>query len=224
MATRRFFLAQMAAGGVLLVALVALVIGELSTSREASRPELEQLAKFGTAPEFSLIERSTTPISTSDLAGKVWIADFIYTRCKDTCPLQSAMMAQLQAEFEHDPDLKLVSITVDPLHDSPAVLSSYADEYGAMQDRWLFLTGDLGEIRQLVQEGFRLSAVPVEGADDDPVIFHSSRFVLIDRSGAIRGYYDSRDNEALARLRENARRLLASEVQKMAVAGTFERF
>lgn len=209
MAEPKLFAAQIAGGGLLLIVLVALVIGELWTSRESGRPQLEKLARYGSAPAFSLIERSTNPVSTGDLRGKVWIVDFIYTRCKDTCPVQTALMAKLQAEFEHQPDLQLVSITVDPRHDSPEVLSRYADSYGAKPERWLFLTGEPAEITQLVQEGFRLSAVPVGRETEDPVIFHSSRFILIDRRGEIRGYYDSSDSKALGRLREHAQSLLA---------------
>lgn len=210
MAEAKSFAAQLALGGVLLILLVALVIGKLWMSNASDRPQLEELAQYGSVPPFSLIERSTKPVTTADLRGKVSIVDFIYTQCKDTCPLQSAVMAKLQTEFRDRPDLQLVSVTVDPRHDSPDVLSSYAERYGAKPDRWLFLTGDPAAIRQLVQEGFRLSAVPVGKDTEEPVIFHSSRFILIDRRGKVRGYYDSSDNEALARLRENAERLLAS--------------
>lgn len=118
-------------------------------------------------------------------------------------------MARLQEEFGHDADFQLVSITVDPQHDSPEVLAGYAERYGANPERWLFLTGDPVEIKELVQEGFRLSAVSVGRESDDPVIFHSSRFILVDRAGEVRGYYDSSDKNALDRLRNNARTLLS---------------
>lgn len=208
--TQRRFAIQVTVGSVLFVILAALVVQQLRMQPAMPRrPALEELARYGPAPAFSLVERSGRPVSAGDLRARVWIADFIYTTCQDACPLQSRSMAALQADLKDHGDLRSVSITVDPLTDSPALLSTYADRYGADPDRWLFLTGDVEQIRRIVQDGFRLSAAPVDGATPDPVVFHSSRFVLVDRDGEIRGYYDSNDPQALRRLRENARSLLA---------------
>ncbi len=207
--TQRRFATQVTIGTVLFIVLVGLVVLQLRTPRAVPRqPALERLARYGPAPDFSLVERSGRTLSAGDLRGRVWIADFIYTQCQDTCPLQSRAMAALQADLKTYGDLRSVSITVDPLTDSPALLSRYADRYGADPERWLFLTGELREIRRIVQDGFRLSAAPVAGRTPDPVVFHSARFVLVDRDGEIRGYYDSNDPQALKRLLENARSLL----------------
>ena len=208
--TRRRLVVQVTVGAVLSLVLAGLVVHELRTPPEAQRqPALEQLARYGPAPRFSLVERSGRPVAAGDLRGRVWVADFIYTECKDTCPLQSRAMAALQADLRSYEDLRLVSVTVDPLTDTPETLARYAARYGADPERWLFLTGGLEEIRRMVQDGFRLSAAPAGGGTPDPVVFHSARFVLVDRTGEIRGYYDSNDPEALKRLRENARGLLA---------------
>ncbi len=127
---------------------------------------LEGLQVFGTLPDFSLTERNGQEITLAALRGKVWIANFIYTHCTDTCPLQSARMARLQAEFSAEPDLRLVSITVDPEADTPGVLAEYAGRFGADRDRWLFLTGEKKALYTLALEGFRLSvADPAEAAD-----------------------------------------------------------
>ena len=207
--TQQRFMVQVTVGVVLSIVLVGLVIHQLQTPPVMPRrPALERLALYGPAPDFSLTERSGKPVSTRDLRGRVWIADFIYTKCKDTCPLQSRAVAALQADLKAHGDLRSVSITVDPLTDSTALLSQYADRYGADPERWLFLTGGLKDIRRIVQQGFRLSAAPVDDNAPDPVVFHSTRFVLVDRNGEIRGYYDSNDPRALKRLRENARSLL----------------
>ncbi len=207
--TQRRFMLQVTVGTVLSIVLVSLVIQQLRTPPAAPRqPVLEQLARYGPAPDFSLVERSGRPVSAGDLRGRVWIADFIYTQCRDTCPLQSRAMAALRTDLKGYGDLRSVSISVDPLTDTPALLSRYAERYGADPERWLFLTGELGEIRRIVQDGFRLSAAPVDGHTHDPVVFHSTRFVLVDRDGIIRGYYESRNPRALERLRRNARSLL----------------
>ena len=211
--TQRHFALQVTVGSVLSAVLVALVIHQLRTPAAVPprQPALERLARYGPAPDFSLVERSGRAVSAGDLRGRVWIADFIYTKCRDTCPLQSRAMAALQSDLKAHGDVRSVSITVDPLTDTPALLSRYADRYGADPERWLFLTGELREIRRIVQDGFRLSAAPVDGQTADPVVFHSARFVLVDRDGEIRGYYDSNDPQALKRLRRNARSLLAEE-------------
>lgn len=210
--TQRHFALQVTVGTVLFLVLAGLVVHQMRTPPAARRqPALERLARYGPAPDFSLVERSGRAVSARDLRGRVWIADFIYTECKDACPLQSRAMGALQADLKAYGDLRSVSITVDPETDSPALLSQYAERYRADPERWLFLTGEVREIRRIVQEGFRLSAAPVDGATLDPVVFHSTRFVLVDRDGEIRGYYDSNDPEALQRLRESARRLLAGK-------------
>lgn len=170
----------------------------------------ERLESFGNVPPFSLTERSGKKIQASDLAGKVWIADFIYTHCTDTCPLQSAEMKRLQDRFAKAADLRLVSITVDPKRDTPAVLSRYADRYGADSERWLFLTGAEKTIHSLAEDGFHLPAeeiaVPAPGSSGTHL--HSLRFALVDRGGAIRGYYDASEKEALDRLAHDAETLL----------------
>jgi protein SCO1/2 len=165
---------------------------------------LEGLSRYGAVPEFSLVERSGKAITLANLRGTIWIADFIYTTCTDTCPLQTAEMVKLQEEWNDKPGLKLVSFSVDPEKDTAEVLSHYADRYKADSQRWLFLTGAKEEIARLVQEGFKLSAVPVVNAgSSENVIMHSPRFVLIDRQAQIRGYYDSRDQQALERLKKD---------------------
>ncbi len=172
---------------------------------------LEGLQILGTVPDFSLIERSGRQVGLADFRGKLWIVNFFYTNCPDTCPLQSAEMKKLQVEFQNEPDLSLVSITVDPQRDTPEVLTAYAEGFAADPEQWWFLTGEKEIIYQLAQEGFHLGAVelpheqrPASGATHT----HSPRFVLIDRKARIRGYYPSTDREALQRLRQDLRTLL----------------
>lgn len=171
---------------------------------------LEGLGTFGSVPDFSLVERSGREVKASDFQGKIWLANFIYTDCKDSCPLQSAEMAKLQNEMGNRSGLEFVSISVDPEQDTPEVLSHYAARFKADPERWLFLTGDKKEIYRLAREGFRLSAVPAsdQEAQKTDAILHSSRFVLVDGKRQIRGYYDSSDPEALKRVRRDMTALL----------------
>jgi len=177
----------------------------------SEKTPLEGLKVFGTVPDFSLIERSGHPVTLADLKGEIWIANFIYTNCPDTCRIQSAQMKELQTEFSSKTGLRLVSITVDPERDTPKVLVEYANRFSANPERWLFLTGAKEAIYHLAQEGFRLGAAeiphekrPASGATHT----HSPRFVLVDRNARIRGYYTSTDREAMSRLRRDLKTLL----------------
>lgn len=167
----------------------------------------QALPVLGQVPEFSLVERSGRPIALADLAGKVWIADFIFTHCAGPCPLLSVQMGALQDLLSEMPDVRLVSITVDPERDTPRLLSDYALRYGADRDRWLFITGEKPAVYRLIREGFRVVVgdEPEEGTDQ---IMHSLRFALVDRKGRVRAYYDGTDAELADRLLPDVRRLL----------------
>jgi cytochrome oxidase Cu insertion factor (SCO1/SenC/PrrC family) len=148
-------LAVIIAGGVL-----ALRQGGLSGlgSTEMLRPLAE-------VPDFVLRERSGQPVTKADLLGKVWIVNFIFTQCVEECPLATSRMARLQEAFTAEADVRLVSITVDPEHDTPEVLREYAKSFGAHPQRWLFLTGEKERIYRLAREGFRLGVFEASEAD-----------------------------------------------------------
>lgn len=199
---RLILLAVMVAGlGIIIGTFLWIKLAPQPRFGGTQRNSLEGMSPYGSVPQFSLTERSGKQIGLPQLRGTIWIADFIYTNCEDTCPLQTAEMAKLQDELSAQRAVKLLSFSVDPAKDTPSVLSQYADRYKADADRWLFLTGAQEEIQNLVQNGFRLSAATT--STDAGVILHSPRFVLIDRQAQIRGYYDSRDKEALQRLRRD---------------------
>ena len=132
------------------------LVREQTAARTAAPEGSSRLPIYGSVPEFSLIERSGRTIDRLDFLGKIWIVDFIYTHCLDSCPLQSAEMARLQADLASESDVRLASITVDPARDTPQVLSKYADRFKAHHGRWLFLTGEKEAIYRLAQEGLRL--------------------------------------------------------------------
>ena len=152
-------------------------------------------------PSFVLTEKSGKPLSLEDLRGKVWIADFFFTTCPGPCPRMSARMAELQRSLAGNADTRLVSITVDPSTDTPAVLSDYANRYHADSTRWYFLTGEKSDIHRLAKDGFMVGGV-------EDILLHTTRFMLVDRMGRLRGYYDSSDEESLRKLVADAHSLL----------------
>jgi protein SCO1/2 len=165
------------------------------------------LPVLGVVPPFTLTERAGTPLTADRLSGRVWIADFVFTRCPDFCPALTARMAGLQKTLPPGPDaVLLVSFSVDPSHDSPEVLRDYAARAGA-GDGWLFVTGARDAMATLLRDGFRVAF-----ADDGPAaspITHSDRLVLIDRQLRIRGYYHGTDPADVARLVRDAEALRA---------------
>jgi protein SCO1/2 len=151
---------------------------------------------IGNVPDFTLTERTGREVKKSDLTGKVWVACFFFIHCKTVCPQVTLTMQRLQEQIHKlgYPDVVLVSISVDPERDTPEILEAYATAFGADSNQWLFLTGKEKDIYSLIGDGFRLSVARNEGKDlwDGNEVAHSSRLVLVDREGKIRGLYDGR--------------------------------
>ncbi|MEO8043726.1 MAG: SCO family protein [Spartobacteria bacterium] len=162
---------------------------------QVARLASHELPKVGSVPAFQLIDQNGESYGSQQLLGTIWIADFVYSTCPGPCPMISSRMGELQKPLR-DTDVKLVSFSVDPQHDTPAVLREYAAKLNAQPGRWHFLTGDKDTIYRLSRDGFKL-ATDDKGAAG-PI--HSTRMVLVDRSGTIRGYYDATDADAVTRL------------------------
>lgn len=192
-------------GGIVLTLLLA-GVWIWGWMRITSQKSGETLPVLSSIENFSLIERNGYPVDFADLKGHIWVADFIFTSCPGPCPIMTSKMSQLQTAFSYAKDVMLVSFSVDPERDTPEVLTRYADSYGADRNKWLFLTGDKEEIYRLARSSLKLTV----REEEDPVstqIIHSTRFVLIDKEGKIRGYYNSGENEALGKLVMDVERL-----------------
>jgi len=158
------------------------------------------LEDMGPAPSFQLTAEDGRPFDSKSLAGHVWVADFVYTTCTGPCPMMSSQMRQIQNSTAAEmADIKLVSFTVDPAHDTPAVLAAYAKHFTPDFDRWSFLTGEQSKLND-VGLGFKLNGV-------DGSTTHSTRFVLVDRRGRIRGFYVTSDDAFMPRLMHDLRQL-----------------
>jgi cytochrome oxidase Cu insertion factor (SCO1/SenC/PrrC family) len=167
-----------------------------------------RLMMLGTVPDFRLTESGGAALRLADLRETVWVASFIFTRCAEVCPAMMRKGVELQRHLPLRDDVRLVSFSVDPDYDTPPVLRRYADMFGADRARWLLLTGDKQQIYDLALKGFRLS---VQDEDVEMPILHSTKLVLVDRRGVIRGYYDSDDENALRQLARDVRRVLAEK-------------
>ena len=169
------------------------------------KPESTKLPSYFLVPDFKLTERSGKTVTLSDLRGKIWVANFFYAMCPGPCPVVNGRIAALQDELLKNDDVRFVSISTDPDSDTPEVLRQYADRFHA-SDKWLFLTGDKGQIYKLSNEGFKLTLA----GQKDPIqpILHSTKLALVDKSGMIRQYYDAMDDEEMKALAADVKKLL----------------
>ncbi len=160
---------------------------------------------LGTLPGFELTDQEARPFGSRDLAGRVWIASFIFTRCETVCPAVTRQMARVQARTRNlEPALHLVSFSVDPAYDTPARLAAYARLYRASPRMWTFLTGPADAVQETVERGLRVSMGRVEGDPSPAAISHGTHLVLVDGQARIRGYYDPDAEDAVERLVRDA--------------------
>jgi protein SCO1/2 len=159
---------------------------------------------FGRAPEFTLTDQTGVNFSSPALNGKVVLLDFVYTHCTDACPLLSATFAQAQRKLADEKLLGsrvlLVSVSVDPEHDTPPVLAEYGQRFKADSGSWKLLTGDWEQVWDVVT-GFKVATRPPRPAAGAPApggteLSHSTRIILLDGQGQVRGYLDGQDASA----------------------------
>jgi protein SCO1/2 len=166
------------------------------------------VSTYGTVPPFQLTNQNGRLFGSADLQGKIWIADFIYTTCPGPCPMISSRMSELQKPLEKT-DVHLVSFTVDPAKDTPEVLCGYAQKLQAQAGRWDFLTGSQSAIYDLSRNGFKLAAL--DRSEETGLPVHSTRMILVDRHGVIRGYYDATEPDAVTKLLADTNHLLREQ-------------
>jgi protein SCO1/2 len=162
------------------------------------------LPSYSTIPPFTLTDQTgATFDSKAQLNGKVWIADFIYTTCPGPCPRMTSQMHQVQTALTGLTGFRLVSFTVDPEHDTPPVLDAYSKLFHAEPGTWFFLTGSQSTLQNLSRNAFLLG-------DVNGSLEHSTRFVLVDQNGKLRGFYLTEEQDALPRLIADTKKLLGA--------------
>jgi cytochrome oxidase Cu insertion factor (SCO1/SenC/PrrC family) len=189
--------------GVILLAVWGIRVYQLRPSPRFLKPAMS-------APDFSFTTQEGHPFSSSELKGKVWVADFIFTRCAGTCPMLSTQMRFLAKEWKGREELKLVTFTVDPDYDQVPVMAQYAQRFGADPQQWIFLTGTKKDLYAMIRQGFKLSASPDPQAVPGFEFIHTTRMVLMDREGNIRGLYEGDDDRDIQYLHRDLRYLLTA--------------
>ena len=174
---------------VILVLIIFSSIGNLIFLK-SSQPALPV---YGEVAPFRLIDTQGKVFDSAKLDEKVWVTAFFFTTCSGICPIMTKNLKSLQDMYQSYPDVEFVSISVNPEQDTPQALAAYAQKYAADTAQWHFLTGSREDITRIAVHGFKVGSI------DQPV-FHSAYFILVDRRGRVRGYYEGTQKEEVERL------------------------
>ncbi len=167
-----------------------------------AEPEAEPLPALWAAPTFELTNQDGKPFGSKDLAGKTWIATLFFTTCPGPCPMMAGRLREIQ-EAVQDPNVLIVSISCDPENDTVAKLKDYAEVNQADPTKWCFLTGPYDQVKaaaDTLKLGF-------DRATATEPISHSTKFLLIDKTGTVRGVYTHDDPESMKQLKLDAPKL-----------------
>ena len=182
--------------------ILVFAVAALLASCEKTTPQNSVLmGEFREVGDFTLTDQQSRPVKNTDLAGRVWIANFIFTSCSAECLVLSGRFAELQRNFADEPDVAFVSFSVDPQTDTPERLGQFAQRWHADPERWLFLTGDSAELDALIKNTFLLPVTrdPIEaGKLLSEKLIHTNRFAIVDRTGTVRAYVDGLQPESVS--------------------------
>ena len=191
-------------GSVLLALVACCVVALAALATIYLRPfdQADSLPGLGELPPFEFTSQEGEPFTSQDLDGRIWISNFMFTSCPSVCPMLSQRMSLIAGRLQGAGDVHLLSFSVDPEDDTPAVLKAYAEAYGADPAQWSFLTGEQAELEKAIEGGFKVSmGGPIDRRDLNSVM-HGTRFVLGDKEGNIRGYFDVETDDGIDVLME----------------------
>lgn len=166
---------------------------------------------LGPVPQFTLTDQDGNVVTRETLRGKVCVVSFFFSCCNTICPKVQAVMGRLQEQFAGNPDVLLVSINVYPAHDNQETLKDYARSHQVDSARWLLLRGGEKDIYDLVQKGFYQTAMANPRPSPGAEVIHTSRLMVVDHRGVIRGYVDGLENDEVERLETYVRRLVQAK-------------
>ena len=198
-------------GGLALV--IMTIFGAYVASRLVGKRQ-PPLPVMGSVSDFALTNQFGRVVTLADLRGQVWVADIIFTRCPGPCATMTRAMSGLQAALPPAQPVKLLSLTADPEFDTPEVLEKYAEKSGAAPERWQFLTGKKLDLYRLATKGLLLAVDEVkadERTSPDDLFVHSSRFVVVDKQGRVRGGFDGTEPSSQQKIKDVIRTLLRED-------------
>lgn len=149
-------------------------------------------------PDFEFINQDSVKVTQKDFEDKIYIADFFFTTCPTICPKMKTQMLRIYEKYKDNPKVGILSHSIDPRHDTPAVLREFMNNLGIKSKMWQMVTGDKAKIYEIGQKSYMVSAT------DDPTqpggVVHSGAFILVDKNRHIRGIYDGTEPTKVDRL------------------------
>jgi protein SCO1/2 len=142
---------------------------------------------YHTIPTFRFINQDGSQITDRTFAGKVYVADFFFTTCPTICPKMRTQMLKIFEKYKENPEVMLLSHTINPGHDTVPVLKEYAESIGVNSDKWHFVTGEKQKIYEIGQNSYQVKTISEDKAGG---FMHSGAFILVDKQRRIRGLYD----------------------------------
>ncbi|MGB3852688.1 MAG: SCO family protein [Tunicatimonas sp.] len=203
--------------GVLLAALVACSSPSTETTNELPilgrkyYDETIQDTVYHTVGNFSFVNQDSALVTPETLEGKIYVADFFFTSCPTICPVMKKEMLRVYDAFKDNPEVVIVSHTIDPEYDTVALLHDYAERLGVASPAWQFVTGEKDSIFNIALKSYMVTAAEEEQAPGGRI--HSGAFILVDRHRRIRGMYDGTVTEKVDVLINDIHRLLREEEQ-----------
>lgn len=161
---------------------------------------------YNTIPPFSFTNQYGDTITEKIVEGKIYVTDFFFTSCPTICPVMKRQMLKVYKEFKDNPDVMILSHTIDPEHDTPKVLNTFAKDLGIEGKQWQFLTGPKEKIYEIGQKSYLSAAQEDKTAEGG--FLHSGAFILIDKDKHIRGMYDGTTEEGTQKLMQGIKSLL----------------
>jgi protein SCO1/2 len=162
---------------------------------------------YHTIKNFEFTNQYNEKVSLSTFDEKIFVVDYFFVTCQSICPKMSGQMAVLQEKFRHDSTVMFLSHTVNPEADSVSVLKEYAEEYGAMKDKWHIVTGNKKELYDMARNSYFITAMEGDGGSED--FIHSEKFILIDQKNRIRAIFDGTSPKEVIELVDNIKLLRA---------------
>ena len=153
---------------------------------------------YHTIQPFSLVNQFNETITEKTIENKIYVADFFFATCQSICPKMSSQLVHVQNAFKNDSSVLILSHTVNPSHDTVEVLNGYAQSYGALKNKWHFLTGNKKAIYDMARYSYLVNALEEDGSAEG--FLHSELFILVDAKKRIRGMYDGTDSVAVVKL------------------------
>ncbi len=192
------------------------LISAISVYRVLKTRDLKPPDVYTQVPAFQFTDQSGNAFGSEDLAGNIWVANFIFTRCTTVCPIFTDKMAELQMRTKYAATKpKLVSFSVDPDFDSPEVLQGYAMRFEANPSRWHFLSGPTDAVRAVVEDGMKTAMGDAKEVMNPEDLIHGSHFVLVDPDLNIRGYYAVSNEDTIEKLLDDFRAVANENRQQL---------